>query len=189
VNAGKIIVGLIPFVVFSLLGNWLPVNWAAGAALIIGLVILLTNLKGGLKVVPFIQVLILAAVVVLGSLGNSRLNDFLTTYAHGIAPIILGVYILATVPVKPFTAQYARLAVAREVWDNPRFITVNRRLSAAWGVVVLALGVCHTIAALLVAAHAVSPIAAFAISWVVPVLAVVWALNLSRSAMARPVAN
>ncbi len=184
-NPVKIIVGFIPFVLFSLLGNWLPVNISAAAALVVGLVILFTNLRGGVKVVSLIQVLVLAAIAILGSFGNSGLNSFLTEYAHGFAPILLGIYILATLPVRPFTEQYARLAVAREHWASPLFVSTNRKLSAAWGVVVLAMGVCHTISAMLVADHAVSALAAFAISWAVPVILVLWALDVSKKAMSR----
>lgn len=186
-NPVKIIVGFIPFVLFSLLGNWLPVNISAAAALVVGLVILFANLRGGVKVVSLIQVVVLAAIAILGSLGNSGLNAFLAEYAHGFAPILLGLYILVTLPIRPFTEQYARAAVAREHWASPLFVSANRRLSAAWGVVVLALGVCHTISAVLEANHTVSTIAALAISWVVPVILLLWALDLSKKAMSRRV--
>ncbi|MBB2963382.1 hypothetical protein [Methylobacterium sp. R2-1] len=41
--------------------------------------------------------------------------------------------VLASLAVgRPFTLQYAREGAPREVWDNPRFLAINRSISLVW---------------------------------------------------------
>ena len=54
--------------------------------------------------------------------------------------------ILVTLPVMPFTEQYARETVPREYWHTPEFRSINRRISAAWGGVVAVMAVSHAVA-------------------------------------------
>lgn len=53
---------------------------------------------------------------------------------------------MVTLPVMPFTEQYARESVARAYWHTPQFRSINRRISAAWGGVVAAMAVSHVVA-------------------------------------------
>jgi len=46
---------------------------------------------------------------------------------------------------KPFTIQYAKQKVERELWQNPVFIRINYILTAVWGLVFLFNMFCHVL--------------------------------------------
>ncbi len=83
--------------------------------------------------------------------------------------------ILATLPVRPFTEQYARESVPQSVWNTPRFHAVNRRISAAWGVGVLVMALADTLAGLLE-----NPAANLLLNWGVPIAVFVIVLGYTK---------
>ena len=91
-------------------------------------------------------------------------------YGCGLASLALGLFIVATAARTPFTAQFARAAVPESAWHTPGFLRVNRRISLAWGYVVLVLGACHLVGAFLAVQHA-HPLLRLLVDWGVPVLA------------------
>ena len=88
----------------------------------------------------------------------------------------MGLYVLATVPVMPFTEEYARQTVPREHWGSPSFKKINRVLSAAWGAAIVVLGAASL---LVIDAHATNPadnhVVDLVLNWVVPI-AVIWGM-------------
>jgi hypothetical protein len=85
--------------------------------------------------------------------------------------LLLAAVIFALLPVRPFTEQYAREAVPPAHWDSPRFPAVNRRLSAAWGGVVLAMAAGHALAPVL--APEFGRPADLLLNWAAPVLLII----------------
>jgi hypothetical protein len=75
----------------------------------------------------------------------------LASYGRGGAALILAALIFLTLPVRPFTEQYARESVPEQYWHSPQFHAINRRISAAWGAAVAVMGVGHLIAGALTA--------------------------------------
>jgi hypothetical protein len=178
-NPVKLVIGFVPFVLFTVLGNWIPVGWAALVGLVAALAVIAVTARGGLKVLPLVQAVILLVIAVLGFIGGPALDAFLVQYGRGVASLVLGLFIVATAAAMPFTAQFARAAVPAAAWHSPEFLLVNRRLSLAWGYVVLLLGVCHIVGALLEGRGA-GPIAALLVDWVVPILAFVRVIAYTR---------
>jgi hypothetical protein len=82
----------------------------------------------------------IAAVVAPG------VDGFLADYGRALAAAVLAAVILLTLPVMPFTEQYARETVPQQYWHTPEFRAINQRISAAWGGVVAAMAVSHALA-------------------------------------------
>ena len=85
----------------------------------------------------------------------------------------------------PFTEQYARESVPRELWSSPQFKQINRQLTTMWGLVFAAMVPAHVIAGA-IDTHRANLI----FNWVVPIVLVTWAVKrtnlVSDSAEARP---
>ncbi len=169
-NPLKIALGFVPFILLTVLAAWLPFGWAAVIALVAALVLTVATARGGLKILPVVQAVILAALAVVGFLGGPGVDAVLATYGRGIASALLGLFIVATAPSMPFTAQFARAAVPASEWRSPVFLAINRRLSSAWGAVVLVLGVCHLVGPYLEAHGAQTPVRLL-VNAVIPVVA------------------
>lgn len=178
-NPIKIVIGFAPFVLLTLLGNWLPFKWAAVIALAAAIVVIVVTARGGLKILPVVQVVILTCFGLLGWLGGASVDAFLAKYGRGMASLALGLFIVATAASIPFTAQFARAAVPPSEWHSPVFLRVNRQLSLAWGAVVLVLGACHLVGAILAAQH-VHPVVRLLVDWGLPVLAFVRVIAYTR---------
>jgi hypothetical protein len=147
-NPLNIVTGFIPLALFAILVNWLPLGWAAAAGLVVAAVIIaVTAARGGVKILSVVQFVILALFTAVGfSAGPGAATTF-APYARGVASIALGAFILATSFSFPFTVQFARRSVPQQYWKSPQFLGVNRRISLAWGLAVLAAGAAHLAAA------------------------------------------
>ncbi len=149
-NSKKMFLSLIPWVLFSVVVNRRGADAAAIAALgaaALSLVFLIKDAaKSGIKIIDVTGVLTFGALGVWGLIGGSSVDDWLADYARGGAAIVLAVIMLGSVVTVPFTEQYARESVPQEYWHSPVFRSVNRKISALWGVVVLVMGCGHLLA-------------------------------------------
>src|SRR5690349_14781542 len=146
-NPVKLVLGFVPFLLFSVLTAWIPVGWAAAAGLVAALAVVAATAGGGIKVLPLVQAVILLVIAVLGFAAGPATVAFLTVYGRGLASSALGLFIVATAARTPFTAQFARAAVPESAWHTPEFLRVIRQISLAWGSVALILGACHLVGA------------------------------------------
>ena len=146
----QVLVGFVPWIVFSLVATRLGPG-AVGAACVLAFVVavglIARSLRHGgsaklLEVTGAVVFLVLGivAVAVPGTDGP------LAAYGRAIAAAVLAAVILVTLPVMPFTEQYARETVPREYWHTPQFRSINRRISAAWGGVIAVMAVSHALA-------------------------------------------
>ena len=180
-NPLSIIIGFIPQVVFMILVNWLPLGGAAAVGLAVAVVIIaVTAARGGVKVLPVAQAVILAVFTVAGFTVGSRPAAAFEPYARGTASLALGAFILATCAAYPFTAQFARASVPPQYWKSPQFLGVNRRISAAWGLAVLAVGAAHLAAAFV---GGDVPVLRILLDWGVPALALYRAYSVTKRAI------
>ncbi len=76
---------------------------------------------------------------------------------------------LASVPGRPFTEQYARETVSLQHRTSPVFRAVNRRISAAWGLAVLAITGLHLLAGHLTAAGTGTQTTNLLLNWAAPI--------------------
>ena len=181
-NPLNIVIGFIPQVVFMVLVNWLPLDGAAAVGLAVAVVLIaITAARGGVKVLPVVQAIILAAFTVAGfTLSHHDATTF-EPYARGVASLALAAFILATSASHPFTAQFARANVPPQYWKSPQFLGVNRRISAAWGLAVLAVGVAHVVAARM---GGDARIIRILLDWGVPALALYRAYSFTKHSIA-----
>ncbi len=175
------ILGFLPWLVFSVVANRLAadgVAWSAAIAVAMTLASLaVAHRRNGPKLLNLASLLIFAVMAVLGFVGGPAIDQWLFEWGRPLVGVVLGVFVLATVPVMPFTAEYARQSTPREYWDSPTFRKINRVLSAAWGLALIVIGA----AALLVTALDAqatstdrSHLVDLLLNWVVPI-AVLWA--------------
>jgi len=80
----------------------------------------------------------------MGSHGGATADgqrDVLAGRGFAVAGLVLGLVILALLPVMPFTEQFARESTPKAYWGSPTFKKINRVLSAGWGTAIFAIGV------------------------------------------------
>lgn len=142
-NPVKVITGFIPFVVFAALSAWLPVTAAAAGAFVAAVIVVAVSAHGGVKMLPAAQAVILGLIAASGLIGGPPVDTWLTTWGQGSMSVTLGLFIIVTATFYPFSAQTARGSVPRQFWHTPQFIGLNRRISTAWGLAILACGVAH----------------------------------------------
>jgi hypothetical protein len=179
----SIIIGFIPQVVFMILVNWLTLGGAAAAGLAVAVVIIaVTAARGGVKILPVVQAVILAAFTVVGFTVGSHPAATFEPYARGTASLALSAFILATCVAYPFTAQFARASVPPQYWKSPQFLGVNRRISTAWGLAVLAVGAAHLAAAFVGGGV---PVLRILLDWGVPAYALYQAYSVTKRVIAQ----
>jgi energy-coupling factor transporter transmembrane protein EcfT len=183
VNPVKIILGFVPFLLFSVLAHWLDIGWTALVCLGVALLLVAVTARGGLKILPVVQAVILAVIAIIAFVGGSGVDRFLELNARGGASVVLGLFIVATASIAPFTENFAKESVAPEYWHTARFRAVNRRISLAWGVAVFVVGVSHIVGAHLDNAGA-HHLVVLAVDWIIPVLAVLRAITFTRTTAA-----
>jgi hypothetical protein len=179
----SIVIGFIPLTVFAVLVNWLPLGWASAAGLTLAAVLIaVTAIRGGVKILPVAQSVILAVFTVAGFTVGSHDATAFGPYARGVASLALGAFIIATSFSFPFTVQFARRGVPRQYWKSPQFLGVNRRISLAWGLAVLAVGAGHLGAAYVGSG---APVLRLLLDWGVPVFAAYRAYSVTKRTIAQ----
>jgi hypothetical protein len=174
----KVLAGFVPWIVFTLAASRFGAG-AVGIACLLALVVAVglivrSTIRGEspkLLEVTGAVVFLALGIVAFAVPGT---DAFLAGYGRALAAVVLGVVIFATLPVMPFTEQYARESVPREYWHHPRFRSVNRRISAVWGAVIVAMAVSHAVAGVFDSpgAGAARPVD-LVFNWVVPAL-LIW---------------
>ena len=148
----KVLTGFVPWVVFTLVATRTGPGGVTTAALLAFLVaaafVVRSVVRGeSPKLLEVTGALVFAAFAGIGGL-NPAADPFLADYGRALAAAVLAAVIFLLLPVLPFTEQYARESVPRQYWHTPEFRSINRRISAAWGGVVAAMAVSHTLGGL-----------------------------------------
>jgi hypothetical protein len=179
-----LILAFVPLIVFSLLARLLPHDYIGVAALVAAatalIAITVSRPVWPPKILTSCSLVLFTLFAVLGFALTRNDDRWLATWGGAGVGIVLGLTILALLPVMPFTEQFARAATPQAYWSSPTFKKINRVLSAAWGVAILAIGVCR-VAAAFISAHTTGRLAEIVLGLVVPVLIIVYMLKFSRS--------
>jgi hypothetical protein len=141
----------LPLLVFSLLAHFLPAGdigvAALAAAMTVVVAIVATHSIWPPKILNTCSLVLFALIAVLAfTLGRGD-DRWLATWGGAGVGLVVGLIILALVPVMPFTEQFARESVPQASWSPPAFKKINRVLSAAWGAAIFAVGVSRVAAA------------------------------------------
>ena len=103
-------------------------------------------------------------------------SEWVTRYARAMAAALLALIAFGSLLVVPFTEQYARESVPRQLWSSPRFRKINRQLTTMWALVFAAMVPAHVIAGA-VGTHRANLI----FNWAIPIALIVWAAKRTAS--------
>ncbi len=168
-----IYLAFVPWVLFSIVTQHDTLAAAAVVPLVASIAISAPSFAAGSpKLLELGAIAAFAGFTVVALGTDPMLHDWLTRYARAISAALLAVIAFASLLWTPFTEQYARESVPRELWSSPRFKQVNRQLTTMWGSVFLAMVPSHLIAGA-IDTHRGDTI----FNWVIPVVLVVWAVK------------
>ena len=166
-----IYLAFVPWVVFTLVAQHSTLKLAAVGALLASVVIAARSVRaGGVKVLELGAVLAFVAFTVVAFTADPATGAFVDRYARAIAAGLLSLIALGSLLVVPFTEQYARETVPRQLWSSPQFKQINRKLTTMWGLVFAAMIPAHVIAGGL-DTHRANLI----FNWAIPIALVIWA--------------
>ncbi|MFJ6570497.1 hypothetical protein ACIQNU_24080 [Streptomyces sp. NPDC091292] len=186
-NTKSVLLSFVPWVAFSLLvqDGANSVGFAALLGAVLAIWLIVRGRASGLKVIDAAGVVTFVALACAAFAGGDVLRDNVAYYGRGAATLVLALVMLASVPVLPFTEQYARESVPRQYWTSPVFRSVNRRISGVWGLAVLAMAIGTLAAGYLASDGKESWSANLVLNWVVTIVAVIVAIRYTRRAAAR----
>ena len=178
-------VAFLPLITFSLLSRVLPSGdiGVAGlvAAVIAAAAMVTMRPTWPPKIINACSLALFTALAITGFTGGAGTDRWLATWAGAGVGLVLGLVILALIPVVPFTEQYAREATPQANWGSPTFRQINRVLSVSWGAAIVALGVSR-VAAAAIDEHVASRTAPqLILSLLVPVAILVYMFKFSKS--------
>ena len=179
-----LILAFLPLIAFSLLSRFLPhgyIGVAGLAAALIALIAIITSRPvWPPKILNACSLVLFTLIAVLGFTLGQADDRWLATWGGAGVGIVLGLIILALVPVMPFTEQFAREATPQAYWSSPTFKKINRVLSAVWGLAIVAVGVSRVTAAA-VGRHPGHRLPDLLLGTAVPIVIVVYMLKFSKS--------
>jgi hypothetical protein len=147
-----LIMSFLPIIVFSLLSKVLP-HGDIGYAALISAIFAAINIVAHKpywppKTLNVTQVTLFAIVAIVSFAGRGTDRPVAIWVPAGVA-LIIGVVILATLPVVPFTEQFARQSTPQAYWNSPTFKRINRVLSTGWGLALIGVGISRLIAVII----------------------------------------
>jgi hypothetical protein len=168
-----IFIALIPWIIFTVLAAHSTLKLGSLVALAAAVVIAIPGIrKGQPKSLEVGAVITFIGFVVVAFVADSATAHWVARYARGIAALILAAIAFGSLLFMPFTEQYAREQVPEEYWGSPKFKQVNRKLTALWGFVFIAMVPFHIIGG----AVNTKP-ATIICNWVIPLALVIWGIK------------
>jgi len=179
-----LILSFLPLIAFSLLARLLPHGDVGAAALTAAVIAAIAAVAvrpvWPPKVINATSIVLFTAFAVVGFAGSAGTDRWLATWAAAGVPLVMGLVILALIPVMPFTEQFARLSTPQAYWSSPTFKQINRVLSRAWGVALLGVGASRVVA-VAVNGHTTRRLPDLLLGLVIPGLILTYMLKFSKS--------
>jgi hypothetical protein len=178
-KAKDLLVGLAPWILFTVIAGRVGAGGVGYAALIAFLGSLALAIRGhretGVNIIDAAGVVTFGILTVVGLAADHHVQQLLVDYGRGGAALVLATVMLVSVATVPFTEQFARPKVDPRYWGSPVFRDVNRRISLLWAGLIYAMAVGHMISGYL-ADHGENP-RNLLLNWGVPVLVVLVGLK------------
>ncbi|MGD0243372.1 MAG: hypothetical protein ABSB59_24080 [Streptosporangiaceae bacterium] len=179
-----LIMSFLPLIAFSLLTRLLPAGDVGVAGLVAALcavaAMAMNRPVWPPKILNAASLTLFTVLAVAGFAGGAGTDRWLATWAGAGVGLVLGLVILALLPVIPFTEQFARDSTPKAYWGSPTFKKINRVLSAGWGAAIFAIGVSRVIAAV-VERHASHRLPDLLLGTAIPVVIIIYMLRFSKS--------
>lgn len=186
-NAKKMFLSLIPWLLFSMLIHRHGAQAAGIAALLaagLAVFFLVKNSQhGSVKAIDVTGITTFGVLAAACFAGGTSVTGWVADYGRGISALVLAVVMLGSTLAVPFSEQYARETVPQQYWGSPVFRSVNRRISAVWGLIMLVMAAGHLLAGTL--APATAPAAGsgpvdLILNWVLPIGLIMLGINRTR---------
>src|ERR1700752_4776509 len=146
-----LILAFLPLIAFSLLARFLPHGYIGIAGLVAAVIALraiaTSHPVWPPKILNTCSLVLFAVIAVLGFTLGKNDDRWLATWAGSGIGLVVGLIILALIPVMPFTEQFAKESVPPSEWTSPTFKKINWVLSTAWGAAIVGVGVSRVAAA------------------------------------------
>lgn len=129
------LVGLSPWIVYSLVEGEGRLEVSAALALGTAVLIVLLGISRGdrPKALEFTDVAYFGILAVIIAVASSGTIDWLELWGGEVANMVLLIFVLGSILVRhPFTLAYAKESAPREQWDNPQFLRANYVISWVW---------------------------------------------------------
>jgi uncharacterized membrane protein YoaK (UPF0700 family) len=133
------------------------------------------------KVIQATSFVMFTGLAIAGFVAGHANDRWLSRWAGAGAAVVMGLVILILLPVVRFTEQFVRDVTPREQWGSPTFVRINRVLSAAWGIAIVALGASRVVAAIIDRHSPHSRLLVVVFSAVIPVVIVIYMLQFSKT--------
>ena len=172
-HGSGVFIALVPWVLFTIVAEHGTLKIASVAALVIAAGISLPGIRAGRpKLLELGAVIAFIAFTAVAFTADASLGGFVERYARAIAAGMLALIAFGSLMVTPFTEQYAREEVPKELWSSRTFKSVNRRLTVMWGTVFAAMVPFH------IAAGAINTRPTnIVLNWVIPIGLVLWGIK------------
>ncbi len=132
---GNPLVGLSPWILYSLVEGKNRLELSAAIALGLAVIILSLNwIRGGTpKLLEYADVVYFAGLAVLVAFASPGTRSWLELWGGEVANVAVFAIAFGSVLLRmPFTLQYAREDVAEELWHEPEFLRVNYLITWVW---------------------------------------------------------
>jgi hypothetical protein len=141
------ILGFLPWIAFGVVVRLIGPHAVALSALL-GIGLVLAGAAITREIRPLNQMSVgslipLTAIALIALVTGDEVHEWLFTWAVPGLAVGLGAFLLAMLPVAPFTRRYARSVTPRAHWSSPLFVRTNLIVSAAWGIAMITLGACN----------------------------------------------
>jgi len=180
-----LILSFLPLIAFSLLTRLLPSGDVGVAGLVAAVCAAIATVAvrpvWPPKILNASSLVLFTALTIAGFAGGAGTDRWLATWAGAGVGLVIGLIILALVPVMPFTEQFARQNTPQACWASPTFKKINRVLSTAWGVAIVGVGIARVIAAVIDRSGGSHRFADLLLGTAVPVVIVLYMLNFSKT--------
>ncbi|HEY4277057.1 MAG TPA: hypothetical protein VGM91_02495 [Conexibacter sp.] len=137
---GNPLVGLSPWIVYSLIEGDGRLELSSGIAFGMALVIvMLGRLRGRQpKLLEYTDTVFFAALAIFVAVASDSTHAWLERWSGEVANIGLVVIALGSIVLRdPFTLAYAKEDAPRELWRNPLFLRTNYVITWAWAIAFL----------------------------------------------------
>lgn len=139
--------------------------------------------RRSVKIVDACAIAIFGGYAILGAWGSQSTASTIEDQGRGLAAAVLAAVMLVSAAISPFTEQYARESVPPVYWTSPVFRSIHRDLSIRWGVAIVFVAISYLVAE---DVHAVqgSNLVTFALTWILPLIAIVVAVRSTTTSTA-----
>jgi hypothetical protein len=179
-NPKMMLTSLVPWAVFTVIAGHAGADHVGLAALLATALAVGVTVKNGLrqaKLIDLTGITTFGLMTVVAFLGDHGVRQDIVDYGRGGCALVLAVVMLGSLLFVPFTEQYARESVPQQLWNSPMFHSVNRRISAVFGLALLGMAGSHFVSGYLLATSGLPMRANLVLNWVIPIVLVVGAMK------------